>query len=105
MGLRPTKGVLLHGPSGTGKTCLAKLCAHDVGVSLFSINGPEIVSQFYGESEQALHSVFDSATNATPSVVSSFFHQCIPTFFIYFVHHCLKKGVCDFVFVVVGIHR
>ncbi|KAL4587339.1 hypothetical protein LXL04_000208 [Taraxacum kok-saghyz] len=69
MGLRPTKGVLLHGPSGTGKTCLAKLCANDAGVNLFSINGPEIVSQFYGESEQALHSVFDSATDAAPAVV------------------------------------
>ncbi|RDY01976.1 Calmodulin-interacting protein 111, partial [Mucuna pruriens] len=68
-GLRTTRGVLLHGPPGTGKTSLAQLCAHDVGVNFFPINGPEIVTQYYGESEQALHEVFDSAIQAAPAVV------------------------------------
>lgn len=68
-GLRTTRGVLLHGPTGTGKTSLAQLCTHDVGVKFFPINGPEIVTQYYGESEQALHKVFDSAIEAAPAVV------------------------------------
>lgn len=68
-GLRTTRGVLLHGPPGTGKTSLAQLCAHDVGVNFFPINGPEIVTQYYGESEQALQGVFDSAIQAAPAVV------------------------------------
>ncbi|KAJ6363580.1 hypothetical protein OIU78_003704 [Salix suchowensis] len=68
-GLRTTKGVLLYGPPGTGKTSLARLCAVDAGVNLFSINGPEIVSQNYGESEQAMHKIFDSACQSAPAVV------------------------------------
>ncbi|KAG5242513.1 calmodulin-interacting protein [Salix suchowensis] len=68
-GLRTTKGVLLYGPPGTGKTSLARLCAVDAGVNLFSINGPEIISQNYGESEQAMHKIFDSACQSAPAVV------------------------------------
>ncbi|KAL9263452.1 Calmodulin-interacting protein 111-like protein [Drosera capensis] len=69
LGLRPIKGVLLHGPTGTGKTSLALRCAHDCGMNLFRVNGAEIVSQYYGESEQALHEVFKSASESAPSVV------------------------------------
>lgn len=63
--------MLLHGPPGTGKTSFAHVCSHDAGVSVFSINGPEIISQYHGESEQALHEVFDNASKASPAVVSS----------------------------------
>lgn len=72
-GLRATKGVLLHGPPGTGKTCLARLCARDTCINFFCINGPEIVGKYHGESEQALREVFESAGRATPAVVSFLF--------------------------------
>ncbi|XP_078434324.1 cam interacting protein 111 [Wolffia australiana] len=63
------KGVLLYGPPGTGKTTLARSCVHDAGVKLFVINGPEVVSEYFGESEQKLLEVFDSARKSTPAVV------------------------------------
>ncbi|KAK9164510.1 hypothetical protein Syun_005412 [Stephania yunnanensis] len=63
------KGVLLHGPSGTGKTSLALSCVNDAGVNLFSVKGPELISSLLGESEQSLHEVFDSASQAAPAVV------------------------------------
>ncbi|KAF3781224.1 Calmodulin-interacting protein 111 [Nymphaea thermarum] len=69
MGILPTKGILLHGPPGTGKTSLACACVHHAGVNVFCINGPEVVSQYYGESEQALHAIFETARQAAPSVV------------------------------------
>ncbi|CAM8892500.1 unnamed protein product [Rhodiola kirilowii] len=69
LGLRTTKGILLHGPPGTGKTSLVQQCANDAGVKIFVMRGPEIVNQYYGESEKALHDIFDSACRALPAVV------------------------------------
>ena len=63
------KGILLYGPPGTGKTSLASSCAYDAEVNLFTINGPEIISHYYGESEQSLYDVFSSAKQAAPAVV------------------------------------
>lgn len=54
MGLRPPRGVLLHGPPGTGKTMLACAAAADAGARLFVLNGPDIISEFMGDSEAGL---------------------------------------------------
>ncbi|KAG2560439.1 hypothetical protein PVAP13_8KG159300 [Panicum virgatum] len=69
IGLPRYKGILLYGPPGTGKTSLATSCAYDAGVNLFTINGSEIITGYYGESEQSLYDVFSSAKKAAPAVI------------------------------------
>ncbi|XP_042508948.1 calmodulin-interacting protein 111-like [Macadamia integrifolia] len=95
LGLQTIKGVLLHGPPGTGKTSLAHSCARDTGVSFFSVNGPEVVSQYYGESEQALHEVFESASKAAPAVVRYSFPPLCPEALLcpYFLFPCILFSI------------
>ena len=69
MGINAPKGVLLFGPPGTGKTLIAKAVAKESGASFYSIQGPEIVSKHYGESEEKLRKVFDEANKNRPSVI------------------------------------
>ncbi len=69
LGIDPPKGVLLHGPPGTGKTLIAKAVASESGASFFSIQGPEIMSKFYGESEERLREIFEKATKEAPSII------------------------------------
>ena len=69
LGIEPPKGVLLHGPPGTGKTLLAKAVANETSASFFSIAGPEIISKYYGESEQQLREIFEDAKEESPSIV------------------------------------
>jgi transitional endoplasmic reticulum ATPase len=69
LGIDPPKGVLLHGPPGTGKTMLAKAVANESDAYFISINGPEIMSKYYGESEKALRSVFEEAEKNTPAII------------------------------------
>ena len=69
LGIAPPKGVLLHGPPGTGKTLIAKAVANESGASFKVINGPEIMSKFYGESEQKLREAFDEAEKNAPSII------------------------------------
>ncbi|MEM7819802.1 MAG: CDC48 family AAA ATPase [Candidatus Aenigmatarchaeota archaeon] len=69
LGIEPPKGILLHGPPGTGKTLLAKAVANESGARFFLINGPEIMSKFYGESEENLRKIFDQAEKNAPSVI------------------------------------
>jgi len=69
LGVDPPKGVLLHGPPGTGKTRLARAVANESDAEFFLINGPEIMGSAYGESEKRLRDVFEAAANAAPSIV------------------------------------
>ncbi|RLG90838.1 MAG: AAA family ATPase [Candidatus Hecatellales archaeon] len=69
LGIDPPKGVLLHGPPGTGKTLLAKAVANESNAYFISINGPEIMSKFYGESEARLREIFQKAQENAPSII------------------------------------
>ena len=69
LGIDPPKGVLLHGPPGTGKTMIAKAVASEVNAHFKSINGPEIISKYYGESEKQLREVFVEAGENSPAII------------------------------------
>ncbi|MFC7223267.1 CDC48 family AAA ATPase [Halalkalicoccus sp. GCM10025322] len=69
LGIEPPKGVLLHGPPGTGKTLMAKAVASEVDASFHTISGPEIMSKYYGESEEQLREIFDEAEENAPAIV------------------------------------
>ena len=69
LGIDPPKGVLLLGPPGCGKTLLARAVANESDANFFSINGPEIISKFYGESEAKLREIFQQAHKSAPSII------------------------------------
>ncbi|MEM2338268.1 MAG: CDC48 family AAA ATPase [Candidatus Bathyarchaeia archaeon] len=69
LGVDAPKGVLLYGPPGTGKTLLAKAVANETNAAFFSISGPEIMSKFYGESEERLREIFRQAEENAPSII------------------------------------
>ncbi len=69
LGIEPPKGVLLHGPPGTGKTLLAKAVANESEANFILLNGPEIMSKFYGESEKKIRDIFDDADKNAPSII------------------------------------
>ncbi len=69
LGIDPPKGVLLHGPPGTGKTMLAKAVANESDACFITINGPEIMSKYYGESEQKLREAFEEAEKNAPAII------------------------------------
>lgn len=69
LGIAAPRGVLLYGPPGTGKTLLAEAVANESGATLFSVRGPEIIGQYYGQSEERLRDIFKEASENAPSIV------------------------------------
>ncbi len=69
IGIDPPKGVLLHGPPGTGKTLLARAVAYETEAHFITISGPEIMSKFYGQSEENLRKLFTEAKENSPSII------------------------------------
>ena len=69
LGVEAPKGVLLHGPPGTGKTLVAKAVAHETNANFYTIGGPEIMSKFYGESEERLREIFKKAEENAPAII------------------------------------
>ncbi|XP_072440291.1 ATPase family gene 2 protein homolog A isoform X3 [Chiloscyllium punctatum] len=68
-GIAPPRGILLFGPPGTGKTLIARAIANEVGAHVSVINGPEIMSKYFGESEARLRRIFAEATQCQPSII------------------------------------
>ncbi|XP_067898747.1 ATPase family gene 2 protein homolog A isoform X2 [Heterodontus francisci] len=68
-GIMPPRGILLYGPPGTGKTLIARAVANEVGAHISVINGPEIMSKYFGESEAKLRQIFAEATQCQPSII------------------------------------
>lgn len=68
-GITPPRGILLFGPPGTGKTLIARAVANEVGAHIIVINGPEIISKYFGESEARLRQIFAEATQCQPSII------------------------------------
>lgn len=69
LGIEPPKGVMLHGPPGTGKTMIAKAVANETDANFVSISGPEIMSKFYGESEKHIREIFEEAEKNAPTII------------------------------------
>ena len=69
LGIGAPKGVLLYGPPGTGKTLIAEAVANESGAKLYSVRGPEIIGQYYGQSEERLREIFKDASENAPSIV------------------------------------
>src|SRR3989441_1020617 len=69
LGIDPPKGVLLYGPPGTGKTLIAKAVANEAGANFYSIQGPEIMSKYYGQSEERLREKFEEAHKNAASIL------------------------------------
>ena len=69
LGIGAPKGVLLYGPPGTGKTLIAQAVANESGATLYSVRGPEIIGQYYGQSEERLREIFKEAADHAPSII------------------------------------
>ena len=69
LGIEPHSGILLYGPPGCGKTLLAKVLASESEANMFSINGPEIMNKYYGETEARLRDIFKEAKENSPSII------------------------------------
>jgi transitional endoplasmic reticulum ATPase len=69
LGVEPPKGILLHGPPGTGKTLLARAVANESGANFISISGPEVMSKWYGQSEENLRKIFEEAEKNAPTII------------------------------------
>ncbi len=69
LGISPPKGLLLYGPPGTGKTLLARVVANETDAHFITLSGPEIMSKFYGQSEENLRNVFKEAQEKAPSII------------------------------------
>ena len=69
LGVEPHSGILLYGPPGCGKTLLAKVLANESEANMFSINGPEIMNKYYGETEAKLRDIFKEAKDNSPSII------------------------------------